>query len=171
MRFNELHTLFNEHKLLKLDAIIDLFPDVPLEVLRQFYFEHGSKDSFQKQYGLLDLEKILWEKIRIKWKDIISLFVNYSDFCARMKCVEDRVNKFKHEGWNCIDSRENVVVQWRNNKTWAISPIVIDWSLINSCSKYWLVEGHTRVGLLKWLINHGILSPDLEHDIWYGRMT
>ena len=72
------------------------------------------------------------------------------------------------QNWDCIDTRQEVVKYWRENNTWLRKPIFINASLIKKDNKFHLVEGHTRVGILKGAVQNGILDIESTHEIWYG---
>lgn len=168
MEFKELLELPHQNEIIDLASLVSKLPSTPNEVLAQFYSDHGRKDTFQSQYRSLTLNNIIWVKKRLKAESILE-YNSISEFNSRINAVKNRVNNFKSDSRDCIDSRKEVIEFWKDNGTWRTPPILIDGTLVGSNSKLWLVEGHTRIGVLMWLIEYNIISKDSYHDIWFGR--
>lgn len=60
-------------------------------------------------------------------------------------------------------------MHWKNNKSWKRNPVFLSCGLAQCDSKYYLVEGRTRVALLNGLVAKGICSTESKHKIWLGR--
>ncbi len=144
-----------------------LLPDNPEEIIRDLYSDHGRKNSFQEQYSHIQISSLKWEKRKLKAKDILSCecFPNFSDW---LNAVRRRASSFPEYGWNCIDVRPQVVAHWQECGTWLVPPIFIERRLLSDENGYWLVEGHTRVGTLKGLVEQSVISPHSIHEIFFA---
>lgn len=144
-----------------------LIPNVPKDVFEQFFYDHGRNSQFQLQYGNLDISTIIWKENIISAKELLDLNI-YSSFSDWVKEVEKRTLKCTSNDFSMIDTRIKVSNYWKNNKTWLRSPILLSGTIMNLNKNYHLVEGHTRISILKGLISNGIISVDSKHRIWIG---
>src|ERR1035438_8105247 len=48
------------------------------------------------------------------------------------------------------------------------SPIMMRGELVGSAASLHLVEGHTRTGALRGLVESGVLPPSSAHQVWVG---
>ena len=172
MKFSELMLLpYNkETDIILIEALRPILTNFPDEVLQDFLSDHGRKDDFQLQYGSLDLDAIKWEKIMISAQAIIDCSF-YTEFKVWFEGATYRANAFDMKGWKCIDNRPDVVAYWTDCQSWKRSPILLSSKLMQCANKYYLVEGHTRVGLLYGLVRKGILPTESKHMIWFGSIT
>lgn len=63
--------------------------------------------------------------------------------------VEQKVADFQTKGRACVDVRKKVVEHWQINQTWLRPPIFFGEHVMGNAGSLRLVEGHTRVGLLR----------------------
>lgn len=150
------------------DPLRNLLPETPLEVIEQVYSHHGRNDEFQGQYGELDLSSIVWGSEFLPAAEIIQASF-YPGFTSWLRNVEARTSEFQERGWQCIDTRADVVKYWSKHKTWLRQPVLIQGLPPAIAGRMHLVEGHTRVALLSGLINAGVISPRSEHQVLVGR--
>lgn len=169
MLFRDLLNLpFNcESNTISLDALESVV-DSPIEVVQQVFVDHGRKAEFQSQYGNLNLISISWYKEAITGADLVESS-HFEGFDHWYNTVRHRGVLVATKGWSCIDTRKSVIEYWAANLTWRTRPVLIDGTLVNRPSKFHLVEGHTRVGLLAGLIDVGILDKSTTHEVWIGR--
>lgn len=169
MKFKELMNLkyCERTGTIPIDVLIENNINAPFDVLQQFYSDHGRKDDFQLQYGEIDLKKIAWRKQEVTGVEIITCEY-YEEFGGWIDSVASRLDSWSEKEWNCIDVRKPVVAQWKNHKTWLTLPIFINPRLIRGTNGLHLVEGHTRLGVLKGLVKQKILSESSTHFLWYG---
>lgn len=168
MYFQELLNLKkDECGLMDFNELLKLLPNTPEDVLSQFFYDHGRKHDFQSQYSHLEINKLKWREIELKADEIIksSFYESYSNYIIE---VSERLNKFEKEDFFCIDIREKVVNNWKEERTWLKSPIFLDAKLVAKPNKLHLVEGHTRFGILKGLLSKKIISKDSIHKVWFG---
>ena len=170
MYFRDLLTLpFNAQSgVVNLDDALVHSADIPKQVVLQVLVDHGRKSEFQTQYGHLDLNLIRWSKESIAGVDLAESS-HYEGFDRWYKAVGLRASLVATEGWGCIDSRQSVIEHWEEHLTWIIPPVIIDGALVNRLSRFHLMEGHTRVGLLAGLIEVGIIDGLITHEVWVGR--
>ncbi len=169
MRFCDLLNLpYDSAANIDRDSLKRCLPDTPDDVLTQVYADHGRKDDFQSQYGELDITSLRWEKRDFSAAEIAAS-CHYDRFDNWIDGVEQRVAQFSAQGWACIDTRPNVVAHWREHMTWLRLPVFIAGHLIGAPTPLRLVEGHTRVGLLRGLIKAGVLATSSQHEIWLGQ--
>ena len=151
------------------DPIRDYLPETPLEVIEQVYCHHGRKDEFQSQYGELNLSAIDWTSIALPASEIIEATI-YEGFMRWFRNVESRTSEFSARGWQCIDTRADVIAHWSRYQTWMRPPVLIQGLPPEVTGRLHVMEGHTRVGLLKGLIKEGVLSPLSTHEVFVGRV-
>jgi len=142
-------------------------PDVPEDIFFQLFYDHGRNSQFQLQYANLLILDIRWIEIELTVDELIDLSI-YNNFLDWVSTVENRTKNCTINDFSSIDKRIEVVKYWENNHTWIKSPILILGNLINSYKKYHLVEGHTRIGILKGLFKQGLLNNNQTHKVWLG---
>jgi hypothetical protein len=142
-----------------------MFPNTPEDVLSQFYSDHGRKNEFQSEYANIEIDLLQWNLMEIVAETIVKSSM-HPNFHGWFESVSNRVKRFSTEGWESIDCRVEVREHWRIKRTWIIPPVFLDGQIIGSESKFHLVEGHTRVGILDGFLKHDILSENQLHTIW-----
>ncbi|MDH2178240.1 hypothetical protein [Stenotrophomonas sp. GD03654] len=169
MLFSSLMNLsYAESGRIELDALRQALPSTPEDILIQVYADHGRNCAFQKQYGHLDISRIEWQLDRVPAEEIVVCTV-WRDFQDWFDSVAARVNAFATHGWKCVDVRADVRLSWECERTWIRPPILLGGVLAPYAPRLHLVEGHTRIGLLRGLIAAGVLSGMSEHLVWIGR--
>ena len=148
--------------------LMRILPKTPEDVIEQFYSDHGRKDSFQNQYEKIDLSRIMWSLLSVR-ADKLSDCSYYKRFETRVNACAAWGDHIANEGWDYLNFYPvKVVNSWKTAKSWFRIPIMINGNLINLDSTYHLVEGHSRLGLLKGLVRSAILENASSHKIWYG---
>lgn len=170
MFFRDLLTLpFNaQSTIINLADALVYAANVPKEVVQQVFVEHGRKPEFQSQYGHLDLSSVGWRKRSIAGRDLAASS-HFEGFDHWYKAVGNRASLVATKGWHCIDRRLTVAAHWEEHRTWITPPVLIDGALVNRQSRFHLMEGHTRMGLLSGLIEVGIIDGLMTHEVWVGR--
>lgn len=167
MKFKDLLDLAYDENTEQIDieALQKELPETPKCVLEQVYSAHGRKYDFQEQYAEIDISSLVWEKTSIPACKIISC-TYYQVFRSWFENVASRAENFYENSWKCVDTRQEVVKNWQNENTWIIPPVFISGK---TKDKLHLIEGHTRVGLLKGLVDKNIISNKSNHEVWIGR--
>jgi len=168
-KFAELLKLPREPQSGKVDlnALLKLGVAMPVEVLEQVCWDHGVNPAFQKQYGHLELTTIKWELRSVVAAELINAGI-YPPFTRWVDNVTDRIKDYPIEGWECIDSRQKIVAYWREHQTWMRLPVFLHGDLLGSSAALHLVEGHTRLGVLRGLVHHQVIGSDSLHQVWVG---
>lgn len=163
LNFRDLRKLDrNESGQLSLEHLCELLPNTPKDVVEQFYVDHGINCDFYESYDDLNISNLVWEKKSLPYGVLKDCrynpdFENWvSTCCGRTKRVaSDR-------DWNKIGQYiPEVIEHWKIQNTWLRSPI-----FLKSENGYRLVEGHSRYGCLKGLIESGVLEEKSEHLVW-----
>lgn len=149
------------------EAISAALPGVPFEVVTQFFGDHGRNPDFQAQYAGLELNAVIWTKVRIPASELIAAS-KYERFVPWFNSVAKRFTTFPEKGWLAIDRRRTVVEQWERNGTWAVPPVFLSGELVGRDAKLHLVEGHTRLATLAGAAECGQIRPESLHEIWMG---
>ena len=167
MKFSNLldFTFDEDTEIIDLDELGQKLPNTPKDVLSQFYSDHGRKKEFQSEYANIEIDLLQWNFMEIDAETIVKSSI-HPNFRGWFETVSNRAKRFSNKGWESIDCRLEVREHWQTYRTWMISPIFLAGQIIGSESKFHLVEGHTRVGLLDGLLKHGILSESQLHTIW-----
>jgi hypothetical protein len=142
-------------------------PQLPTDVLQQIVIEHGANEEFQEQYGQLDLSAIEWRLVGVAASELTSAST-YRHFSRWVDDVASRARRVSHGYWNDIDTRTEVVEHWRLHHTWLRPPVVIEGRLLGKSASLHLMEGHTRLGILRGLLQQRVISPESVHQAWLG---
>ena len=153
--------------IIELEALLEALPNTPIEVVKQVYRDHGRNGEHQQEYGELDIGSLSWAKREFAATEIQSCFV-LSRFSEWSNSVSQRLDRFEPVGWECIDGREEVWRHWKKHRTWLIEPIFVSRDLVGEEEGLHLVEGHTRVGVLRGLLRRSLISGSSVHGVWYG---
>jgi hypothetical protein len=140
---------------------------MPDDVLEQFILDHGVNGDFQEQYGKLDLHAIRWVLTPMMAREFLlaSIFEQFQDWAM---AVAERTRCVAGEGWDDVNLPATVKEHWKSHGTWMRSPIVLCGDVIKSKRPLHLVEGHTRLGALKGLVEAGVLAEESAHLVWLG---
>jgi hypothetical protein len=169
MHFRDLMRLSFDEKSRAIDlaAIHAALPDTPEAVSRQVYSDHGRNIEFQISFGSIDIKNLTWQLLTLPASRICAASVS-PRFLAWIETVRNRMGSFDQDGWNCIDTRCDVVRSWSTNATWLSAPVFFIGAVVGSASELYLVEGHTRIGVLSGVLKRGIVSPHSTHSVWVG---
>jgi hypothetical protein len=170
-KFSDLQTLpFNsDNDLIKLESILSALPSTPFYIAEEFYQNFGRWEIHQYEYGKLEIGQIKWLNQYIRANEIQASFI-LPRFSDQVTDASKRLRKFLDQGWSCIDDRDDVVKCWQIHKTWLKPPIFIQRRLLGNGNEkgIHLLEGHTRVGILKGCLENLQISENSVHKIWIG---
>ena len=111
---------------LDIDELILNLPNTPIDVLEQFYRDHGLNEQFQEQYAELDLYNLNWKLVKLSFYEmscatIFSSFQKWVDTCCRRsRQVSTDLN------WKLIGHTDQTVAHWQYNHTWKRPPIFLE---------------------------------------------
>jgi hypothetical protein len=143
---------------------------MPDDVLEQFVCDHGTKPEFQTQYGHLDLHALGWRLIVIPARKILACSV-YDLFADHVAIIANRVRRVAGDCWSDACLPLGAAEHWQNHNTWMRPPVLITGALVKSNSHIHLIEGHTRIGALRGLVESGVLSDSSNHQVWLGDVS
>jgi hypothetical protein len=137
----------------------------PTPVVEQFLFEHGSKAEFLTQYGHLELETLRWDLRDVAASEFVGLSV-FEDFNA---WLESSANEYAFRiAQRPIDQRE----AWAMRQTWIVPPLLIEGGiLLPARPGLHLLEGHTRIGILRGRLQARVANPDQAHQAFVGGLA
>ncbi len=150
-----------------IDVLEALRLPMPNDVLEQFVLDHGTKGEFQQQYGHFDLHAMYWELTSIQASEILACSV-YPPFADWMETVAGRTRAVATEGWTGVLLPPGAAQHWEKHGTWRRAPVMVRGALVHSERPLHLLEGHTRVGALRGLVESGVLSSSSTHAVWVG---
>ena len=166
LKFEELMSFsINQAGKIDIDELILKLPSTPVDVLEQFYQDHGRNEQFQEQYSELDIHNLKWESVSLTFDEIshttiFSSFQRWVDSCyTKSRRVSTDLN------WTLIGHTDQTVTNWKCNHTWNRSPIFLEFDC-----KLHLVEGHSRFGCLKGLVSEGLIPNNKTHKIWLAKV-
>ncbi|MFJ3099132.1 hypothetical protein [Streptomyces hydrogenans] len=134
----------------------------PDDVLEQFLYDFGDNPAFVNDYGSVDLRAIQWRLETVPSADFHEMPTGATD----AGCIEEFAEKPVH--WVKVRPPE-VGRQWEEHGTWLRPPLLIDRCLLDpSSSGLQVVEGRTRVGVLRGRLREG-LHVASHHQAWVGR--
>lgn len=146
----------------------EILPDTPLDVIEQFYSDHGKNPDYQDDYQHIDISNLVWEKVSVSAEDLSMATIN-SECQHYFETVKTKASWVKTRDLSNYKYSEEIVEYWKENMTWSRPPIFICGNLISSDSKLRLAEGHTRLGSLVGFLKSKIITPDSLHIVWIGR--
>jgi hypothetical protein len=151
-----------------LEVLQSLELPMPEDVLEQLVFDHGTNHVFQQQYGHLELHALHWECRPTPAEEILACSV-YPQFAEWVETAAGRTRLVPREGWNDVILPPGAAKFWADHGTWMRAPIMFKGDLVVSDHPLHLVEGHTRLGALRGLVESGVLSGSSKHLIWIGK--
>ncbi|MBI0425004.1 hypothetical protein [Psychrobacter sp. NG27] len=167
MKFKELMSFpATEAGKIDIDELILNLPSTPIDVLEQFYQDHGRNEQFHEQYAELDIHNLKWELVNLTFNEIscatiFSSFQRWVDACyIKSRRVSTDLN------WKLIGHTDQTVENWKYNHTWNRSPIFLELNC-----KLHLVEGHSRFGCLRGLVSEGLIPSNRTHKIWLAKIV
>ena len=146
------------------------FDHIPDDVIEQWLWAHHNNYETLRNYAWIDYndtEFILCQLTNQQLMDI-NVIEEYSDY------VDNRARYTDVNDFCCI---EDDLHNWINNGTWRMPPIILDVSTIKEQVPTWseirppyqIIEGHSRLGYLKSMINldtHGKAKVASNHYVY-----
>lgn len=167
MRFKALLRFRQDEGEVPIEILRELRLPMPEDVLEQFLADHGTKFEFQDQYGALDLHSLTWRLATLPAREILAASM-YPDFADYTGGISDRTRVVGRQGWDGVWLPPEYIEHWKQYSTWMRSPVALRGDLVGADRPIHLVEGHTRVGALRGLVEGGALREDSVHGIWIG---
>lgn len=167
MKFSDLLQLpFDSYtNKIPIELLRDCLPSTPESVLVQVFHEHGRNQELHSHFGSMDLSTITWSEQKLPGAQIADCWVK-PESLSWVNTAASRVQLFHAQGWHCIDYRKIIAKHWEINGTWQLAPVLL---FIAPESALILLEGHTRIGILRGLISNGIIDAVALHDVFVGR--
>lgn len=165
MKFSDLmHLSKDDAGNILVDDLVAKLPNTPLDVIEQFYADHGRNYGFQEQYADIDISNLEWILVDLSYSEIAeaSIFSDFKDWSDTCALKSQRVAL--ENDWSLIGHNKATVQNWESNRTWLCPPI-----MLITGSGYHLVKGHSRFGCLKGLVLSGVISPQKSHQIWLAK--
>jgi hypothetical protein len=150
-----------------LEVLKSLQLPMPEDVLEQFLFDHGTNGYFQLQYGNVDLHGLRWELMSIPASEILGCSV-YAEFARWIETAAGRTRVVPQEGWRAVQLPPGAAKHWQSCGTCIRPPVMLQGDVLKSNRTLHLVEGHTRIGAMRGLIQSGALPSSSIHLVWVG---
>ncbi|NQY87954.1 MAG: hypothetical protein HRT51_09435 [Colwellia sp.] len=170
MKFKELLDLpyvSDSDRIIDCSSLQTMLPHTPLDVIEQFFSDHGKEESYQNDYGNIEISNLSWEKVSISADKLCLASIN-SDCLHYFNTVKTKASWVKSKELENYRYSDEIVSHWKENMTWCRPPVFICGHIISSKSELRLVEGHTRLGSLTGFVDSKIIDPDSNHTIWLG---
>jgi hypothetical protein len=138
----------------------------PDDVAEQWLYDHSDKQPFLQDYGDVDLSRIRWDLEALRAADFAAMPTGPSD--------HDIIDEFAADPDHWISVRNSgvhlgVAQMWQIHGTWKRWPVLIDRGLLEaSGAGLQVVEGRTRVGILKGRLKQGAFVAERQLA-WVGR--
>jgi hypothetical protein len=132
----------------------------PESVVEQFLFDHGANPAFVGQYGHLALDHLSWTLETLPAAEF-----------ARVTSFQDWLESYETNFRYWIAQRPRAQqASWADAGTWIEPPLLIDASLLTPPEPgLHVLEGHTRVGILRGRLKAGVADPDQRHPVYVCR--
>lgn len=172
MKFSELMDLpFDlQTNKINIESILTAIPHTPHSVAEQVYSDFGRSNEYQSAYRNVDISKLSWEIANYPASEICNATIKSGHFEKHVNNVEGHIELFSSTGWYCISRSKKIVEYWSKNSTWITPPVLVQGSVMKDCSNIHLIEGHTRVGVLRGLVNNRLIAANSMHMIWLGKI-
>ncbi|MFL6108098.1 MAG: hypothetical protein ACJ72L_14140 [Marmoricola sp.] len=133
----------------------------PEDVVEQWLYDHAS--WFVDDYGHLDLQTITWHDELVSKAAFLTMSTGRSDG----DLIDENAAQADH--WSEVRRHLGVPQHWESHGTWMRRPILIDRSLLDpEETGLQVIEGRTRVGILRGFVRQGRAVADL-HAAWVAR--
>ncbi|MET8311325.1 hypothetical protein [Micromonospora sp. NPDC005173] len=137
----------------------------PDDVLEQWLYDHGDNGAFLRDYGNLNLSAVAWTVEAIATQEFLAMPTGRSDG----SCIDEYAADPNH--WISVRQHgvhAGVSLCWATHGTWKRWPILVDRSLVDATTGLQVVEGRTRVGILRGRHRENDrVAP--QHLAWVGR--
>ncbi len=172
MKFKDLLSLKRGNDLtLSVDDLEKHLTSTPLDVMEQLYSDHGLSSEFQDQYADVDINNLRWSLINVEAKSLIQSSI-YEDFENWfLTCIEKSKRVGLTGDYNLVHNLKCVSKYWKDHKTWDRPPVFFSQEVLSKKNSLHLVEGHSRLGALKGLVEGNSLSGNDTHMAWIGSYT
>lgn len=166
MNLFELKSKCREVDKISYEKLSNYLPSMPENVVRALIQSFLNQNDTPREVLELNLSTIRWRNIEVTTEELINsecldlLESQVSSLCDQSSDLDDFtvLNDSRYKGWN-------------QNRTWRVPPIFIEGKLVSLQAKYFLLEGATRMGLLKGLDKNKDFSIKDTHLIWYGTLA
>ncbi|WP_114906658.1 hypothetical protein [Ornithinimicrobium murale] len=138
----------------------------PADVIEQWIYDHAGNASFLRDYENVDLAQVGWQVEALPIDTFMTMQTGPSDrnVIEVVAADPDHWISVRNQGHHL-----GVGLAWEVHGTWKRWPIVLDQALLNPASSgVQLVEGRTRVGILRGRLRQGELVAN-RHLAWVGR--
>jgi hypothetical protein len=137
----------------------------PSEIV-DFFIRTSIVNALKKEYLDIKFKNIKWKKENKTTKEIIdaNFCLAYNDYYNGKVKLGEELDL--NDNQSDLLSVENFM-SWKNNETWIEPPFFLCNSKKGN-EKISLLEGYTRAGILKGLLNKGKISPDKIHEVYIG---
>lgn len=129
--------------------------------------DHGDNGAFLRDYGKLDLSAVAWTVEATATQEFLAMPTGRSDG----SCIDEYAADPNH--WISVRQHgvhAGVSLCWATHGTWKRWPILVDRSLVDATAGLQVVEGRTRVGILRGRHRENDrVAP--QHLAWVGRPT
>jgi hypothetical protein len=135
----------------------------PEDVVEQWLYWFAGSDTFQADYGNLDLTSIEWTDELVPAEAFLTMPTGPSD----VDVLDDNAKLADH--WSNVREHLGVPQYWEAHGTWFRRPLLIDRSLLYPDGDgLQVIEGRTRVGILRGFLGQGRAVASL-HQAWVAR--
>lgn len=136
----------------------------PDDVTYHVLVEHGHRHHIREALEHVDVKRVGWTLECLTAAELVR--ATHHPQKTRVEAVAEdpqEVITQKLDGEQPFD-------MWPDD-TWARPPFLIDAALLEPPSEgLYLVEGHTRLGLLTGFVERGDISEDSQHCCWVARL-
>lgn len=136
----------------------------PDDVVEQWLYDHSDKNAFLVDYGHIDLSAVAWHGETLPVAELLTLPTGLSDGEVIDEYAAD------HDHW--VERRRHLGVPqfWETDGTWMRPPLLIDQGLLGLGEGLQVIEGRTRMGVLRGRSRDGRHAAR-EHLVWVGRCS
>lgn len=136
--------------------------DWPAPVLEDWLWDHGNYWPFLDAYGHIDLETVAWTREELPTEAFLTIPTDPSS----TKLLTDLAGASLRFG-NLV---REVQAVWEQDGTWPREPILIERAFVDGEPGLQLIEGRSRVSMLRARRDEGHVLAD-RHAVWVGRRS
>lgn len=137
--------------------------ECPQEVFAQLFHEDANNPDFAAIVRAVDWGRVTWTLEEFSGVALRHVWV-HRGYQYALDEARERAAQF-----GILDDRPEVVVHWREAKSWFAAPVLVAGEVLGSRVGYELLVGYTRLGNLLGMLDREEVPEAKTHLVWVGR--
>jgi hypothetical protein len=137
----------------------------PQEVFMQLFHEKAKDQDFAVIVRSIDWGRVPWELQEMSGVALRHMRVPREYQLALDEARDHAIC------YGIVNDREEVETHWKEAKTWAVAPVVVEAQLLAGGGGFELLVGFTRLGNLLGMLDREGITESQRHLVWVGRAS